>query len=88
MKSIHGSHRIRNQLALGVALSGYFGLLAVEIVTTGATALGPLGVFTLAMVVGGLTGVGLVVCRRGALSAHFGGARATDCLSDGNAESG
>ena len=83
MKSLHVSHQLRNRLILGVAVVGYFGLLAVEIAATERTLLGPLGIFTLAMVVGALTGVGLVACRRGPPGAHFGGARPTE-----NAESG
>lgn len=72
MQRIHISHRVRNQLAVGVAVAAYFGLLAVEIARTEATPLGPLGAFTIAMVVGALTGVGVVACRRGAPGAHFG----------------
>ena len=62
MKSLHMSHRLRNQLILGLAVAGYFGLLAVEIAATERALLGPLGIFTLAMVVGALTGAGLVAC--------------------------
>jgi hypothetical protein len=72
MQRIHISHRLRNQLAAGVAVAGYSGLLAIEIARTGATPLGPLGAFTIAMVVGALTGVGLVMYRRGPPGAHFG----------------
>ncbi len=83
MKSLRVSHRLRDQLILGVAVAGYFGLLAIEIAATEQTLLGPLGIFTIAMVVGALTGVGLVAYRRGHPDDRFGGARPT-----GHAESG
>ncbi len=83
MKSLRVSHRLRNQLILGVAVAGYFGLLAVEIAAIERTLLGPLGIFTLAMVVGALTGVGLVACRHGLPGAHFGGARPTENVESG-----
>ena len=81
MQRIHISH-LRNQMALGVAVAGYFGLLAIEIARTGAAPLGLLGAFTIAMVVGALTGVGLVACRRGARDAHLG-ARPTEHAESG-----
>jgi hypothetical protein len=54
--------RMRNRLLVAATVFVYLGLLAVwQIDTIRAAPLEPMGVFTLGLILGALTGVGLVV---------------------------
>lgn len=65
MTDVQTNRRLRNRLLVAVALFVYLALLAVwEIDTIGAAPLEPLGMFTLGVILGGMTAAGSVVRRR------------------------
>jgi hypothetical protein len=62
MTDVQTNRRLRNRLLVAVALFVYLALLAVwEIDTIRAAPLEPLGVFTLGVILGAMTGAGFVV---------------------------